>query len=145
MHTGSVLALFKSIKGVDGRQECDELLLDTNGIVGDKYYAKKIERSILVTSKESYDLAKEKATEIPYGYLGENILIDINPYELSPGDKIEIGEVILEITNNCTICNSLGKLDSSLPELLANDRGIFAKSTNSGNIRKGDIVKIVKY
>ncbi|WP_373073497.1 MOSC domain-containing protein [Sulfurimonas sp.] len=141
MLKGSVLGLFKSIKGEDGRISFEELCLDENGIIGDKYYGKKIDRSILITSKSSYDLAKDKATEIPFGYLGENIVIDINPYSMKPGEKIEMGEVVLEITNNCTICNSLGKVDSSLPELLANDRGIFAKTIKGGYIRKGDIVK----
>jgi MOSC domain-containing protein YiiM len=145
MLQGSVLELFKSVKGEDGRNSCKELSLDENGIIGDKYYAKKIERSILITSKSSYDMAKDKATEIPYGYLGENIIIDINPYGMKPGEQIQMGEVLLEITNNCTICNSLGKVDSSLPKLLANDRGIFAKTIKGGNIRKGDIVKILKY
>lgn len=145
MLKGSVLELFKSIKGEEARKSCEELSFDENGIIGDKYYAKNIERSILITSKSSYDMAKEKATEIPYGYLGENIIIDINPYGMKPGEQIQVGEVLLEITNNCTICNSLGKVDSSLPKLLANDRGIFAKTIKGGNIRKGDIVKIIKY
>jgi len=145
MLEGRVLGLFISGKEKSGRVEKEQLTLDTNGVIGDKFYAKNIDRTILITSKYSYDLAKEKATEIPYGYLGENILIDINPYGLSSGDKIDIGNISLEITENCTICNSLGKVDSSLPELLANDRGIFAKTIKSGNIRKGDIVKISKY
>lgn len=145
MLQGSVLELFKSIEGEEGRHSFEELSFDENGIVGDKYYAKKVERSILITSKSSYDMAKDKATEIPYGYLGENIIVDINPYSMKPGEQIQMGEVVLEITNNCTICNSLGKVDSSLPKLLANDRGIFAKTLKGGNIRKGDIVKILKY
>lgn len=142
MSKGVVLELFTSLKGEENRITNEKLLLDEKGIVGDKYYGKNIERSILITSKSSYDLARDKATEIPFGYMGENILIDINPYHLSRGDKIEIGEVVLEITNKCTICNSLGKVDKRLPKLLAKDRGIFAKTLVGGNIRKGDKVNI---
>ena len=145
MDKGCVLELFKSLVDQDQRKSYDEISLDVNGIIGDKYYGKNLQRSILITSKSSYDMAKDKATEIPFGYLGENIIIDINPYKMKPGERIEIGEVTLEITNNCTICNSLAKIDESLPKLLANDRGIFAKTLKGGNIRKGDIVKIFKF
>jgi MOSC domain-containing protein YiiM len=145
MSKGKVLELFMSIKGQENRANKEEILLDENGVVGDKFHGKNIERSILITSQKSYDLAHSNDVEMPYGSLGENIIIDIDPYNLSSGDKIEMGEVILEITNNCTICNGLSKVDSSLPKLLADDRGIFAKTIQGGYIRKGDVVNILKY
>ena len=145
MSEGKVLGLFISCNNQTGRTEQEQLQLDENGIINDKFYAKNIDRSILITSKHSYDMAKERSIDIEYGYLGENILIDINPYNLSSGDKVEIADVVLEITDNCTICNSLAKVDTALPKLLADDRGIFAKTLKGGNIRKGDIVKISKY
>jgi MOSC domain-containing protein YiiM len=145
MSQGKVLGLFISNKTKSGRIEQDELVLDEKGIVGDKFYGKNIDRSILITSKHSYEMAKEKSISIDFGYLGENIVLDINPYDLNSGDEIQIADVKLCITENCTICNSLGKVDSSLPKLLAKDRGIFAKTIIGGNIRKGDIVKILKY
>lgn len=144
MLEGKVIGLFISTKNKSGRIDKEQLELDENGILNDKFYAKNINRSILLTSKHSYDMAKDRSIDIEYGYLGENILIDINPYNLNSGDRIEIGDVTLEITENCTICNSLGKVDSSLPKLLANDRGIFVKTVKGGNIRKGDVVKITK-
>jgi len=36
-------------------------------------------------------------------------------------------------------------VDKKLPQILANDRGIFAKTLKGGNIRKGDTVIIKKY
>ena len=145
MTNGSVLEIYLSKKGQEDRVIEQEVKLDEKGVVGDKFYGKNVKRSVLIASIESYTLAKDNGMEIPYGSLGENILIDINPYALSSGDKIEIGEVILEITNNCTICNSLSNVNSKLPKLLENDRGIFAKTIHSGYIRKGDIVNIPKY
>ena len=141
---GKVLELFISIKGKD-RESRDEILVDENGIIEDKFYAKNQERSILITSNDSYILAKNNNIDTNYGTLGENILIDINPYNLSVNDKIIIGTVELIITQNCTICNSLSKVDVKLPALLKCDRGIFAKTLQSGKIRKGNKVKILKY
>jgi len=139
---GQVLELFISLKGKD-RESKDKLFIDENGIMDDKFYAKNRERSILITSNESYLLAKENNIDVNYGSLGENILIDINPYNLKVDDKIMIGEIELTITQNCTICNSLSKIDTKLPSLLKCDRGIFAKTLQSGKIKKGDRVKIL--
>ena len=142
--TGKVIELFISNKD-RGRENRDEIELKSQGICDDKFYAKEVSRSILITSYDSYLMAKENGIDAPFGSLGENILVDINPYGLSSGDQLSFGEVILEITQNCTICNSLAKVDVNLPKVLKSDRGIFAKTIKSGKIRKGDIVNIIKY
>lgn len=138
---GSVLALFHALKGQEGRHETDEIAIDEQGIVGDKYYGKNPNRTILITSEESsYRLAEAEGITMPYGSLGENIVIDIDPYHLSAGQQIKIGNSIVAITQNCTLCSSLAKVDERLPEILRNDRGIFAKTLQPGKIRKGDTV-----
>ena len=137
---GTVQDLYFSVKGLP-RVNPDEIFADEQGVHEDKFYAKEVNRSVLIASMESYNLAKSKGIDVPKGSLGENILIDINPYFLKIGSKVEIGEVVLEITQNCTICNSLAKVDVSLPKILRSDRGIFAKTIKSGKIRKGDRVK----
>ena len=142
--TGKVIELVISNKD-RGRENRDEIELKSQGICDDKFYGKEVSRSILITSYDSYLMAKENGIDAPFGSLGENILVDINPYGLSSGDQLSFGEVILEITQNCTICNSLAKVDVNLPKVLKSDRGIFAKTIKSGKIRKGDIVNIIKY
>lgn len=142
--TGVVIDLFISTLTKE-RKNPLEISLDENGIIDDKFYNKDVTRSILISSVDSYSLAIKNNIKMNYGELGENIVIDINPYGLSSGDKLLIGEVELEITMNCTICNSLAKVDKNLPKLLKNDRGIFAKTSKSGKIRKGDMVKLIKY
>ncbi len=126
------------------RSEKTEIFLDENGVLEDKFYAKNLDRAILIASFDSYTIAKEKGVEAEFGSLGENILIDINPYGLKSGDKIFIGDIELEITQNCTLCNSLKKVDNSLPKILKDDRGIFAKALKSGSIKKGDKVVITQ-
>ena len=133
---GRVIELFISKRDKSKRIPQSTLELDINGIVGDKFYAKDIERSILLTSVTSYELALKYGIKIPYGALGENILIDYNPYALSIGKKLKIGKVILEVTQNCTICNHLSVIDKRLPRLLKDDRGIFVKVVTVGSIEK---------
>lgn len=140
---GKVVSLFISVKGVAKRIEQEVIEVTTEGVVGDKFYAKETNRSVLITSVESYQLATHKNIAIEHGELGENILIDYNPYALSLGSQIIIGEAILEITQNCTLCKSLTKIDNKLPKLLKDDRGVFAKVIKAGNIAQGSSIKII--
>ncbi|WP_345988355.1 MOSC domain-containing protein [Sulfurimonas sp. HSL1-2] len=143
-HEGKVLGLYHALKGVEGRHEYEEIEIDDQGILGDKYYGKNLNRTILITSEEaSYVMAAAEGITMPYGSLGENIVIDINPYHLQPGQQLQIGDTVVAITQNCTLCSSLGKVDERLPELLKNDRGIFAKTVQGGKIKKGDTVTIL--
>jgi len=137
---GKILKLFISIKGIEKRVEQEQLSVDENGILEDKFYAKDRQRSILLSSKESYLLTQEQSINLNYGELGENILMDFNPYLLPIGTQLQIGEVILEITQACTICNHLSKIDKKLPKLLKDDRGIFAKVIKKGNIYNSDTI-----
>ena len=141
-NVGKVITLFISKEEVKGRVETDVLTLDKKGITSDKYYNKDIQRSVLLTSTQSYTLAKNHHIVMPYGSLGENLLIDYNPYHLSPGTKLQIGTVLLEISQYCTMCDHLSKIDKQLPTLLKHDRGIFAKVIKGGVIKKEDKIVI---
>jgi MOSC domain-containing protein YiiM len=140
---GEVLKLFISKSGVSERIEKDQITLDELGVVEDKFYHKNMQRSVLIASIESYNLIKNYNLEMPFGYLGENILLDYNPYALEVGTKLKIGTASLEITQHCTICNHLAVIDVKIPTLLKNDRGIFAKVISEGEIKNGDEVYIV--
>jgi len=137
---GKILELFISTKESSSRVNKPTIDMELPGIVGDKFYDKDDSRSILITSTDSYDLIKEYDIDMPYGYLGENILMDYNPYALKMGSRLQIGSALLEISQNCTICNHLSVLDKRIPKLLKNDRGIFAKVVRPGRISKDDIV-----
>ena len=140
--SGKILELFYSTN--NGRVNTTKLTLDGKGVIEDKYYNKDIQRSVLITSQESYKLAASHGINAPYSALGENILIDYNPYHLRPGARLKIGDLELEISQNCTLCKSLAKVDARLPKLLKDDRGIFARVISSGTIRKGDNIYLLK-
>jgi MOSC domain-containing protein YiiM len=138
---GNISSLFYS--PVNGRTTTKDFLLDTKGIVNDKHYDKDIDRSVLITSLDSYTLAKKHGIDAVYGALGENLLIDYNPYHLPPGSRLKIGNAVLEISQHCTLCKSLANVDTKLPKILKNDRGIFAKVIEAGSIMQGDNIYII--
>lgn len=135
-----VLRLFISVDDDKKRISKEKLELDDMGVLGDKFYAKNANRLILITSITAYALAKSSGIELEHGCLGENILIDQEINHLSVGDQLKIGDVVLEITQNCTLCNGLSVLNSNLPEILKSDRGLFAKAVSNGIIKKEDII-----
>lgn len=142
---GNILTLFISKSGTKGRIRQEKLHLDEQGIIEDKYYNKDINRSILLTSTQSYELVKKMGITISYGSLGENLLIDYNPYHLSAGSKLRIGnDVIIEISQNCTMCEHLSNIDKRLPTLLKNDRGIFVKVVKGGTIHLKDKIYLLE-
>ena len=137
---GNVIELFVSKKGESKRIHCETLTIDKKGVIGDKFYDKDPKRAILLTSIQSYDLALNHQISMDYGTLGENILIDYSPYNMSLGQQLKMGEVIIEIVQNCTICNHLSVIDKNLPKLLKDDRGVFVQVVQAGVIRKDDKV-----
>ena len=140
---GQVLKLFTSKSGTSQRFNEKTIRLDELGVVNDKFYNKDTERSVLIASLASYELVKTYGIEMPFGYLGENILMDYNPYELKIGTLFKIGNTVLEISQHCTICNHLTTIDVKIPTLLKDDRGIFAKVVSGGDINIEDAVYIV--
>ncbi len=141
---GHIISLFISEKENKQRVERNLLTLDKKGILEDKFYNKDLQRSVLITSIESYDLVKKHYISMPYSALGENLLIDYNPYHLPPGSRLHIGSCILEISQYCTICEHLSNIDKRVPDLLKNDRGIFAKVIKEGEIKKRDEIFLVR-
>jgi len=138
---GNVSSLFYST--TNGSTLTSELYLDEKGIVKDKHYNKDSERSVLIASLDSYVLAKNHGIDVPYGALGENLLIDYNPYHLQTGAKLKIANVTLEISQHCTLCKSFTKIDAKLPKLLKDDRGVFAKVLVSGSIKECDDIYLL--
>jgi MOSC domain-containing protein YiiM len=141
---GKIIELFISKENYDGRINQTEISVDKDGVFVDKFYGKDKVRSILIASTNSYDIVKDKGIAIEYGELGENILVDFDLSLLKVGMKLKIGEVILEITQNCTICNHLSKIDERVPALLQSDRGIFAKVILGGVIKNRYEIKNLK-
>ncbi|MDH4945424.1 MOSC domain-containing protein [Sulfurimonas sp. C5] len=144
MKTGKVLKLFTTCNDEKKTRISPESInVDNEGVLEDKFHGKDLLRSVLIASVYSYELAKKEGIDIEYGLLGENILVDINPYSLLPGQQLQIGETTLEITQNCTLCKGLSSVDSKLPKVLKTDRGIFAKVVSGRSVIKiGDVITI---
>jgi MOSC domain-containing protein YiiM len=136
--SGNVKELYISISEEPFRVSQTEIAVDVNGVLGDKFYAKDPSRAILVTSMNAYLIANNINIDLKNGLLGENILIEGSIKGLQLGERFFIGDVEFELAQNCTLCKGLSKIDSQLPQLLKDDRGIFIKAITNGTIKVGD-------
>ncbi len=113
------------------------------GIKNDKFAGRNPDRAVMLIGENSYKIAKKEGIELEIGTLGENILVDFDVHLFEKGTLFEINGVQLEKRESCTICKHLSKFDKRLPLLLKEKRGIYAKVLNSGEIKKGDSIKII--
>ncbi len=138
---GSVVELFVS-KEDKIREQKEALTLELDGVCEDRFKGKDITRSILIVSLKSYEMAKQKGIDITKGELGENILVDFDPYALEGGTKLRIGSAVIEISQRSSLCSSLSKINNKLPKLLKDKRGIFAKVICDGQVSVGDDISL---
>ena len=112
------------------------------GIRHDKFAGKDLARSVMIVGQKAYDMAEEEGIRIEAGSLGENILLDFDPHDFIYGTRFKIGEAILEITDDCSMCKHLAQFDAALPKLLLHHRGRYCKILNGGTIVPGQTVSL---
>lgn len=142
---GKVLKTFSATKESSGlpRPLVNSLnLIEGFGIENDKFAGKKLEQTVMIVGLKSYEIALQNGIKLEYGSLGENILLDFDPHDLSVNQELIIGTSIIQITQICTVCSHLSVFGEELPTLLKNHRGLYCKILKDGIISKDMIVKI---
>ena len=145
MSIGIVLGTFSATKDDKGlpRPKVEFLnLIEGFGIQDDKFAKKDLDKTVMIVGKYSYNIAREHGIELELGSLGENILFDFNPHDYPIGTKFKIGEAIIQITENCTICNHLAVFGKKLPSIVKDCRGIYCTILKDGVIKKGDSIEL---
>lgn len=61
---------------------------------------------------------------------------------LSLGQRLRIGEALLEVTNPCTPCHQMDEIRQGLQEALRGRRGLLCRVVQSGRILRGDRIEI---
>ncbi len=137
---GKVLYTFSAIKGSSGlpRPQVEKLVLKEGyGIENDKFAGDELHKTVMIIGKKSYDMAKEEGIELQKGSYGENILFDFDPHTLQVGDRLQIADALIEITEKCTLCNHLSVFGAKLPKLIKNHRGLYCKIIKGSEITRG--------
>jgi MOSC domain-containing protein YiiM len=59
------------------------------------------------------------------------------------GERIRVGEALLEITKPCTPCDQMDEIRQGLQEAMRGRRGTLCRVVGSGRIRRGDQIEIL--
>jgi len=80
------------------------------------------------------------------GRVKENITTRGLPLsELAQGERLRVGEALLEVTGPCGPCHLMNDIRSGLQEELRGRRGILCRVLEGGWIRKGDPVAMMDH
>lgn len=141
-----VIALCISEKKGTQKHEVPEAEMKVDhGIVGDAHAGDWI-RQVSLLGTESVQALQKKITsfKLQHGAFAENVVTEgITLYELPVGTKLQIGEILGEVTqigkqchNDCVIKQTAG--DCVMPR-----EGIFIKILEPGTVHPGDEINIV--
>ena len=125
-----------------------EAMVDVEGVKGDWQKNRKYHggpnRAICIYSEELYQGLRDDGVNVQNGDIGENFTTrEINLQHLKKGDRLKIGECIIELTDIRVPCHQLRKWDDDLPELIVGRSGWVAKVVKEGLVKQGDPIVVM--
>ncbi len=124
-----------------------EAMVGVDGVEGDWQKNRKYHggpnRAICIYSEELYAWLREQGINVANGNIGENFTTrGLDLLKLKKGDRLKVGECIIEITNVRVPCYQLQKWDADLPELIVGRSGWVAKVVKEGMVKQGDEITV---
>lgn len=139
---GTIRAVFLAQeRGTPMKRVPQARAIETRGMEGCRHAEKKAggKRQVLLV-----DLAQLQALDLSPGVLKENLVVEgVALDSLPPGQRLRIGEALLELTEPCTPCHKMNKLRPGLLSDSWGRRGQLARVLVGGEIREGDPVELL--
>ncbi|MBA2706800.1 MAG: MOSC domain-containing protein [Gemmatimonadaceae bacterium] len=119
------------------------------GVEGDYQKNRKYhggpDRAVCLLSHELYEWLRQRKIDLKYGSVGENFTtrgIDLNVLE--KGDRLKVGECVVELTDVRIPCKKLKQWDPDLPGLMVGCSGWVARVLEEAIVRTGDPVELLE-
>jgi MOSC domain-containing protein YiiM len=117
----------------------DRSELVDGGIPGDAHFAPGSLRQLLLIESETLS-----GLGVDPGTVKENLtLAGVSLMDLRPGTRLEVGEAEVEVTKECEPCSRMEEIREGLQTELIGRRGMYAKVTRPGLVRRGDPVRVL--
>ena len=141
----SVIAVcISEAKGTPKHEVPEICLKEGHGIDGDAH-AGNWHRQISLLGMESVKKMKSILPDLPAGAFAENILTEgLVLYELPIGTKLQVGNVLLEVTQIGKECHSGCVIRRQTGDCVMPREGVFAIALNDGVIRSGAEITILQ-
>ena len=122
--------------------------VSVDGVSGDwqnnrKYHGGP-DRAICLFSVELYDELRREGVSMEPGSVGENFSTrGIDLQSLQKGDRLKIGQCVIELTDIRVPCGNLNKWDPNLLQMIKGRSGWVAKVVEEGNVKPGDEIELL--
>lgn len=136
----TVAGLFVSPARGSGRSEFRERVqaIESQGFEGCAH-ANPPRREVLLASKEHLD-----ALGVDPGAIRENVTVEgADVHDWPVGQRVQVGESLLEITMVCDPCHRMDELRDGLRSQLDGRRGMLAHVVEGGEIALGDEIELL--
>ncbi|HEV8076559.1 MAG TPA: MOSC domain-containing protein [Candidatus Acidoferrum sp.] len=136
---GRVIHLFRAPKRREPMQELQEArAVQDVGLEGCAHARPQGRRQVLLMDRETLDVF-----ELAPGIVRENVTtegLDVNG--LAIGERLQIGEVELQVSAVCDPCEQIEALRPGLQAAMQGRRGMLCKVVQGGILRRGDEIVV---
>jgi len=118
------------------------------GVEGDRQRNLKYhggpDRAVCIFSEELYAQLLEEGVNLSSGAVGENFTTrGINLQHLAAGDRLRVGECVIELTDIRIPCRNLNKWDPRLLQMIKGRSGWVARVLLEGFVKPGDEIEVL--
>jgi MOSC domain-containing protein YiiM len=108
------------------------------GLEGCRHARPGSRRQLLLVDRETLD-----SFGLQPGQIRENVTtMGLPVSDLSAGQRLQIGEAVLEVTGPCEPCSRMDEIRMGLQQGLRGQRGILCRVIAPGRIRRGDNIQL---
>lgn len=114
------------------------------GVVGDAH-AGIGHRQVSLLALESIQTLRDKGTAVSPGDFGENITLEgIDLSAMRVGSRLRIGgDAELQVTQRGKQCHGQCAVFERVGDCIMPREGVFARVTQSGRVRVGDVIEVI--
>ena len=125
-------------KGTLKNEVSEANFIEEFGIEGDAH-AGKWHRQVSLLALEKIEDFRNKGGNVDFGAFGENLVVDgIELHKLPVGQQLQVGEVLLEVTQIGKECHDKCAIYYQVGECIMPKNGIFTRVLKGGKVKVGD-------
>ena len=136
-----VIHLFRAPRRREPMEELQEArAMEDVGLEGCAHARPQGRRQVLLMDRETLDVF-----ELAPGIVRENVTtegVDVNG--LAMGQRLQIGEVELQVSAVCDPCEQIEALRPELQAAMQGRRGMLCKVVRGGILRRGDEIAVIQ-
>ncbi len=142
---GRIVAVCRApAKGMQKTDIGSAVLVADKGMEGDAHFGFQHRQVSLLNAEEAAKI-REKVPHLKAGDFAENLLVEgFDLARLVLGDRIQVGENVLEVTQIGKECHSRCAIYEAAGDCIMPRLGIFSRVIQGGTVRKGDCVRKIE-